>query len=628
MCGISVVLDPEGTPDTPRLLARMHAAIPHRGPDGEGALVVERGAGVLRATDHASPGAMPAVPGAVCAVAFRRLRIVDLSKAADQPMTTPERDLWIAFNGEIYNHHALRRELAADGLTFRTRSDTEVVLQGFRRWGTEVFARLEGMWAVVLLDLARGRLVACRDRFGVKPLLMARRGRALLLASEAKQILAAGPLPPNAHLVGRYLRGERFPCLDETFFEGITPLRPATWCELSLCDPTVELVPRAYWSLPAPRADPPSYADAVAELRSLLEQSSREQAAADAPVGSLVSGGIDSTGIVLGLGDAIRGGALPTFSISFPGPHSELPYIEAIVEQERLDNRRTTFDAGWLLTNLPRAIRALEEPPLALPAIAQYRVFELVRAHGVTVVLDGQGADEILGGYPYHQRTHLRDLLSGAHLGTFAREVAAMSPEYGGTSAVLRSLVGVLRPPRFPWLSRPFRRATAWPAPDESCAPTRLGRELYFDVRWGNVPIVLGYGDRNAMAHSVESRVPYFSRPLVELAFSLPDHYKVSGGLRKRILRDALGARLPARIRERRGRTGFQTPDETLLAGPMRAHLRGTILSRAVLESRWIDAAALRRHVEAQDRAGGDLRSLWRIYALAVWATCFDVSLA
>jgi len=212
----------------------MHAPIRHRGPDGEGFLVVEPdGPRRLESLDGSGTG--PALAG----LAFRRLKILDLSEAAAQPMGSPDGSLWIVFNGEIYNFRELRAELEGGGRHFATAGDTEVALAAFEAWGENAFERLEGMWAIVILDLARRRLVASRDRFGIKPLYFRREGGRLLLASEIKQILAAGSKRPcaRAPVVAKFLSGNRYPILDETFFDEIFPVPPATWFESGLDAP-------------------------------------------------------------------------------------------------------------------------------------------------------------------------------------------------------------------------------------------------------------------------------------------------------------------------------------------------------------------------------------------------------
>jgi asparagine synthase (glutamine-hydrolysing) len=582
-------------------------------------------------------------------MAFRRLRILDLSRASDQPMASPNGSCWIVFNGEVYNCGALRTELEGLGRVFRTSSDTEVALAAYEAWGEGCFARFEGMWAIVLLDLARHRLVASRDRFGIKPLYWAFDGDRFLLASEIKQVLAARATTPQAYapLVAAFLRGNRYPSLEETFFEGVRSVPPATWFEMPLeGDRSTAPHFRTYWRLAdswCPDPGAPNYAEASARFEACLTAAVASHAVADVTVGSLLSGGLDSSTLVRLLSDRARaaGKECPTFSFGFRGqdvPACELRYVDALVRQERLENHDTTFDGPWVEQNIGRVVRSLEEPPLGLPALAQYRVFELCRAHGSTVVLDGEGADEVLAGYPYHQRLLLADRARAMRLRDFAGELTAIAGREG------RSSLKVLEE----YFVGPLRRRATRPAPwtppgygqrpdpeellaaraDASPDPSLVNRRLYFDVRWGNVKLVLGYTDKSAMAHSIEARVPFFDRSLVELAFTLPDHHKVGGGDRKRILRDMARRLLPAEITERTDRMGFGTPDHALfrngLSGAARERLEG-----GFLESGCFDRVAIRRFVD--DFAVGrhqDVRGLWRLFALAAWRDEFEARIA
>ena len=333
VCGISVVVQRSGPPEAAECLLRMHAPIRHRGPDGEGALLVDDQGGVFR-----TEAAPPADRAVRVGMAFRRLRILDLSPASDQPMGSRDGACWIVFNGEIYNYRALRTELAARGRVFRTSSDTEVALAAYEEWGESCFAKLEGMWAIVVLDLARRRLVASRDRFGIKPLYWAWDGDRFLLASEIKQILAGRATTPHAYapLVAAFLRGNRYPILEETFFEDVRSVPPATWFEMAL-EGDRPTPPRfhAYWRLadswcPDPRAE--SYADASERFEACLTGAVASHSVADVTVGSLLSGGLDSSTLVRLLSDHARaaGKECPTFSFGFRGqdvPSCELRYV-------------------------------------------------------------------------------------------------------------------------------------------------------------------------------------------------------------------------------------------------------------------------------------------------------------
>jgi asparagine synthase (glutamine-hydrolysing) len=639
MCGISILLDPNGSPRfIPRLLA-MHAQIRHRGPDGEGFLLAGRDGAVSRAETVAqlAPIAAPNV-----GFAFRRLKICDLSAAADQPMGSTDQTIWVVFNGEIYNFRELRRELEALGRVFRTHGDTEVVLAAYEQWGQRCFDRLDGMWGIAIIDLRRNRLIVSRDRFGIKPVFWKiDRDGALLFASEIKQILAAtdgAPPTANRPLIAAFLRGFRYPTLEETFFEGIRSVPPATWCEIDLVAP-VEPRFQSYWNLADYTAagNTLSYEEAVERIEDRLAAAVASHRQADVKVGALLSGGLDSSTLV---GLAHRNGdtKLPTYSIGYreAAPQfCEMPYVDAMVRRDGIENHETTFNATWISDNTDRILWALEEPPLAMPAFAQYRMFEFCAEHHATVILDGQGADEITAGYPYHQRAFIKErLLRRQWLAAWSelREIARR--ERRSAFAVFYDffLRHYTQPrPQFPWIVEAGPRTGD---PDFALARGDYGhdrslvnRQLYFDVHWGNVKIVLGYGDRNAMAHSIEVRVPYFDRAFVELMFSLPDSFKIGHGDRKRALRDVARRYVPPEVTERADRMGYGTPDEAMIRGPLSDVIAAALHDPAFRAAGWIVPDQTDRFLrDFHEGRHNDFRAIWRLFALSRWARRFSVT--
>lgn len=648
MCGISVILDQSRSENgqTADMLERMHESIRHRGPDGEGYVVMNQDGSFTR-TDRFSAVRTASRPR--LAMAFRRLKIIDLTEAASQPMGSEDGSIWLVFNGEIYNFRQLRRELEASGRRFRTRGDTEVALAAYERWGEDCFARFEGMWAIVLADQRKRRIVASRDRFGIKPLFWAIENDRLFLASEAKQIIRAHTTKPHAHspLVRMYLEGARYPCLEETFFRGIRAVPPATFCEISLADGALT-TPRfqTYWTLsPAPSKAPTAipHQEAQERLRDALESAVDSHRIADVRVGSLLSGGLDS-GVLASLlipKQRKEGIETPTFSFGFRDrapDFCELRYVDRMVERDRWLNHETTFDPPWVLSNIEPFVATLEEPPLAMAALAQYKVFQLCREHDTTVVFDGQGADEILGGYPYYQRIVLIDHFKSQRWGDFSRELWSIFRESGirrTTGDIVMPILKRLRDGKrhrpHPWISADYgerfdgedlRRALT----DRGSFASRLSQQLYFDVKWGNVKIVLGYADRNAMAFSVEARVPYFDRSVVELAFSLPDDVKVGAGKRKKILRDVAQGLLPAEVLSRRERMGFGTPDAAMIRGTLWPAIREKLLDSTFLHMEPFDEGSLRRFVDGFEKGKHrDHLAVWRLWMLAIWSETYRV---
>jgi len=632
MCGISAVIAPSSSPEVTRKALRMHAPIRHRGPDGEGVMLFD-GYDISRFPEGA---AVPADASSSVAFAFRRLKIVDLTEAAAQPMCSEDGKYWIVFNGEIYNFQALRSELAPSGRTFKTSGDTEVILAAYERWGEECFKRLEGMWAIVILDLRRMRLIGCRDRFGIKPLYYRMDRDALLLASEVRQILAAtGVVRANSSLVRAFLQGNRDTVLEETFFEGIHSVPPGCWFGVPLKAPVRQLEFQRYWDLDDFQEDRPAmdYRTAVDRVGQLMIDAVRSHSVADVPVGSLLSGGLDSSTIATLLVREQK--SAPTFSFGFreAAPQfCEMPYVDGLVHREGMKNFETSFSPEWIGENADRVVNALEEPPLAMPAFAQFRTFELCRQHGTTVILDGQGSDEIFAGYPYHERLLLIEHLRRAHWKRFVREARAIARRESISTRRLVSKAFV--EPKVYKFARSLRGRNRWIAgdygyrngtPDHS---RTVNDRLHHDVKWGNAKIILGYADRNAMQFSIESRVPYFDRRLVEFAFSLPGEFKVSGATRKRVLRDFARTLLPTEITERRDRMGFATPDAAWLRGTLWPRVREAVSNDSVLSSACFDSRRARRFIDGFERGEHrDARAIWRIWMLAVWTRRFSVSI-
>jgi asparagine synthase (glutamine-hydrolysing) len=636
MCGISAIFDPRTRHATLGKLLAMHAPIRHRGPDGEGFLIADD----ARTKRYDSAGAVPADLKPRVGMAFRRLKILDLSPAASQPMQNVDGSLWIVFNGEIYNFRQLRAELEHAGRAFVSSGDTEVALAAFEEWGEQAFARFEGMWAIVILDLRQRRLVISRDRFGIKPLFWTIDQGALLLTSEIKQFMGALERrpAPNRALVEMYLRGQRYPFVEETFFDGVRSVPPASWSSIDI---DAEVQPpqfRPTWSLADFTANghAPSYPVALEAVEEKLTRAVESHLVSDVRVGALLSGGLDSATLV-GLLSKRLDTQLPTFSLGYreaAPKYCELRFVDAMVRRDGLVNHETTLDARWVRENTDQVLWTLEEPPLGMPALAQYRVFQLCAEHGATVVLDGQGSDEITAGYTTHQRLFLKQRLLRRQPIAFTKELTAIARREH------RSPFGVMN--EF-FIAPRFRRSQYdWIAPsgsrdngDEFAAAARdygrdaslVNRQLYFDVRWGNVKIILGYGDRSAMAHSIEARVPYFDRAFVELLFTLPDSYKIGRGERKMILRDVARRYVPAEITERSDRMGFGTPDGEMIRGDLWGDVQSGILNLSLLSSGTVHSDRVERFVlDFKNGVTHDYRAVWRLYALAKWGERFGVA--
>lgn len=609
MCGIAGIVRLDSAPVDAAGLHRMAALQTHRGPDGQGFAAFPR--------DHTAlprlwrePAQVPVLGDCPVGLAFRRLAILDLTEAGHQPMGTPDGRYWVVFNGEIYNHVELRRELEASGASFRSRTDTEVLLAAWSAWGERCLERMEGMFAFGILDRPGQRLFLARDRFGIKPLYWAEHAGGIAFASEIKPVLAGLGMParPSTAAAHDLLVRGRKDHRETTFFEGVQQLPPAHLLTVK----ARAAPPRAYYDLSdAVRrrmADLPEAPEARTRLfREALEATVRSHLRSDVPVGTCLSGGLDSSAIVC-LVAAIRAdlrtalGATPasdgrfhTFSARSADPAlDEGRYMDAVTRHTGLPNHAVIPGPAGFFDDLPDLLWHQEEPFQGGSPYAQWMVMREASASGVKVLLDGQGADEILGGYPGTAPSAVADDLArlrwGRALSTWRHSSLGGAK---GLAAAGLALVGVRAPRRAsPLLSQELRSAGTGSEPPRDL-PTRLRSERRALVSW-HLPALLHYEDRNSMAHSLEARVPFLDRRLVELALALPAEDLLGAGWSKRILREAVAADLPEGVRSRRDKIGFATPDASWMAWARQDRLPAFLNLFTQDPSPWIDWRAAR----------------------------------
>jgi asparagine synthase (glutamine-hydrolysing) len=646
MCGLSAIIDFEpGQRLLPSLLA-MHERIPHRGPDGEGFTVVDAS---WRATGERTAAGLQssARPDLRLGMAFRWLQIQDPGEAAAQPMASPDGSVWLMFNGEVYNFQEIGRELAQLGHRFTSVSDTEVILAAYMQWGSGCFSRLNGMWAMILLDLRDRKIVISRDRFGIKPLFYYHGPTRLIIGSEVKQLLAAGaPALANRAAVARFIGNQRPATPEETFFKDIFAQPAATFAEISL-QAAGNISFQPYWQLDPPEieaAAPLSLGAACDKLDTLLTQSVAEHMVAQAPLGHLISGGLDSS-LLAALaapnyqqrGECGMGASMVLASRS--DRYDESAYIDQVVTALQFQSFRAEFSSVWLKANIDRITWTQEEPVAGMAVAGQFLVYETAGRHGARVVLDGQGADEIFAGYPRHQHTVLKDYLRRRALPALLRELISLRREDARFFRDVWSLRIIPRLARALGLGESSKEARNFLSSEskhvlsqrenltrQEYQSTALRKELLADILTGNLRPVLSVTDRNAMAHSIEARVPYVDRRIVEFAFQLPDEFKVGDGKRKRIMRLLAERYLPRTIVSRVDRIGFGAPIEQWLTADFRAELAalpdGDVFRRSAL----FDPSLLRHYIkeflEARHRDSG---TLWRLYAVDTWARVYAV---
>lgn len=521
------------------------------------------------------------------ALAHRRLSILDLSAAGWQPMISPDRHHAIAFNGEIYNYKELRLELESVGIKFYSNSDTEVLLQAYLYWGKDdlksFLNRLVGMFAFAILDTHKQTLTLVRDFFGIKPLYYNRTSAQFAFASEIKALLPVIPKPLKANLqrVYDYLNSGLTDHGAETMFAGIEQLPAAHYLELSLENPnTAE--PIRYWDIDLNRRSPLSYSETVTQLRDLFLENVQLHLRSDVPVGAALSGGIDSSAIVSAMRYLEPNLEIHTFSYIADDPvFCEEKWVDIIQNSCGTIAHKVHATSAELVADLEELSLAQDEPFGSTSIYAQYRVFKLAQQHGIKVMLDGQGADELLAGYRsclpmrFASLIRQRRYLEGLQFIRYTSKIPDAN--------ILQGLAGNLLPNK---IKRGIKRllpnqSTAiattnykWFA-DQGVTPSifaqgsgnDLLREfLYQTLTTTSVPMLLRYEDRNSMNFSIESRVPFLTPALAEFMLTLPEEYIIApDGTSKSIFRAAMRGIVPDQILDRKDKIGFATPEQKWL---------------------------------------------------------------
>ncbi len=621
MCGIVgiVGLNSREFVDETRLKS-MRDVLHHRGPDGEG-LWIEGPVGLGQ----------------------RRLAIIDVVGGA-QPMPNEDESVWAVFNGEIYNHAALRPWLERRGHHYRTRSDTETIIHLYEEEGERCVERLQGMFAFALWDRARQRLLLARDRLGIKPLYFAPTDRELIFASEIKAILAAGGIAPafNTAVLPEFLAHGFVPGA-ETFFRGVFKLLPGRTLSWSSRDGLQE---RRYWRLPAELDDAATPAMQAREVRTRLESAVRSHLMSDVPLGLFLSGGLDSSGLA-GLMAPMVNEPIRTFSVGVPeADANELDYARLVARAVGAEHREVVVPPADFFGALPRLVWH-EDEPIAFPSsVLLYFVSRLARDH-VKVVLTGEGADELFLGYNRYRVTAWNERAGRVYRFVPPALRAAIRSSVGSWPAPVRrragrTFVALESGPRalfcenfsvFPTavqrqlLADPTRLDLRDPHADAlryfADAPGgTLDRMSHADLQTYLVELLMKQ-DQMSMAASVESRVPFLDHEFVEYVAAMPGRFKLRGWQTKAVLREALRDVVPPAVLTRK-KMGFPVPVGRWLRGPFWPVVQEFVLGSRALQRGLFEPDAVRRLAE-QHRAGvaehGD--RLWLLTNLEIWQRVF-----
>lgn len=598
----------------PEKIIEMSTLIAHRGPDDVGHVLIDT-RGVQRPYDFSARNGD--LSGYDLALANRRLAIIDLSSLGHQPMAA--QGCTLIYNGEIYNYLELRAELSAQGHAFESRSDTEVLLHAYLEWGVNCLSHLNGMFAFAIWDARSQTLFCARDRIGIKPFYYYLSDQDLIFASEIKSILSMLPRKPevNPGVVYDFLSVGRLDHTAETFFEGI--IRLPAGCYILASREQIQI--KRYWELKNEEQRPASLEESGQQFRELFIDAVRLQMRSDVTVGSCLSGGMDSSALVC-VAASQTPKRMQTFTARYhDATMDEWRYAQLVADHAAVDTAPVFAEPQHFWRELPDLLWTQEEPFGGPSVYAQWNLMRTVRAKGVRVLLDGQGGDELLCGYAKYFYFALADMHRQGQVGRFA--LTLLRAVFNGGAHLYNFKAAQRYLPRRSHrladeLLRPeFRQAHAGRHIVHPKVNVRSQQIL--DVQKYSLPVLLRYEDKNSMAHSIESRVPFLDHRLVEFAISLPTSHKLAGAQAKRVMRESLTDVMPPEILRRRTKLGFGGTFSSWIDG-LKPQLEQWLDARTLHLDRYVQRPALRRQLEARDPA------LFRPLILDNWLERFGYS--
>jgi asparagine synthase (glutamine-hydrolysing) len=552
-----------------------------------------------------------------------------------QPMAQPPGRRWLTYNGEIYRREALRSALTAAGVDAPGRTDTALVLAALGAWGVDAFERLEGMFALACYDADAGRLLVARDRFGIKPLYVLRTAHGIAFASEIKQFLPVPGFRPRLNEA----RARDFLDLGltdhtcETLWRDVGVVPPGTAIIADIGpDGALRIGQRCWYEPPPARPGRGSAADRTARFAEALRLSIREHVPREVSAGISLSGGLDSSALA-----CLAPVPLPCFSLVHDDPAvDESRFARSVTRHLASPWIPVRLEAAELPAAVAAAVRSLDEPFPSLSVVAQWAVFRAARRQGVRVLLTGQGADELLGGYPFLLGTQLATLLRAGRWRVLASEIRAQRRLYGHSAGfLLRSLATAVAPAALlarmtqhgwadPGLSRARLAVRRGGARDE--AARGLGSFRRQLLGPANLAMLLRYEDRTAMAHGVESRPPFLDHRVVEAALALGGDELIVRGISKHPLRALARSAMPPDVLGRLDKRGFPTPETAWLKGPLRGYVLQQARRAHERFPELVCRSALAAVAAVLDEPGPLRAPVWRIGALGAWAEEFGVA--
>jgi len=604
MCGIHGFFTSNQNRDENNLLIRnMVASTNHRGPDYSGIEVLH-----------------PVYFG------HNRLSIIDLNPEANQPMNFGK--YWIVFNGEIYNYKEIKVDLIQKGVQFSTSSDTEVILKSYDFYGEKCIEKFIGMWAFSIFNTEENSLFCSRDRFGIKPFYFIHHNEEFFFSSEIKSLKTTPNFSSNLNLsqVNRGLQLGWIGYKNETYFSEIQTLEPGH----NLVLKNKKLSISKYWSYESEQSAVSS-SEAVQQFKDLFDDSLKLHVRSDVPIGATLSGGIDSSSIVSSLLKNSLSSNLETFSIYYDSTKGfdERPFIRTIEQkyQKQFQLNYYSPNEQEIAKDFDAIAYSMDFPLSGSSPISQYYVMKLAKEKGIKVILSGQGADDYMGGYMHSYYRLYAEWMKHFQFGKLSKGIKEYKKIHAASNSKLTNVL--LKSTLSSFMSEdaiykfeyknylPFlgNQKNDWNI-FENFSSSKLNEFHYALMNYSSLPTLLHYEDRNSMAHSIESRVPFLDHRLVELLFQFPDDLKINNGWTKFVLRQAMEGVLPKEIQWRTDKKGFVTPGEILWLRGSLAHL----LEIDYTQISFLDKTKTKNLIEDFKKGNNKFAKLvWRVACLNHW---------
>lgn len=640
MCGICGIFQLGDKSVDVNLLHKMTEEIKHRGPDDEGYSAIDSNAdNIIRFSGNDTikklkfPFIKDCQVDLKIAFGFRRLSIIDLSHHGHQPMVNDDESIMLAFNGEIYNYLEIREELKDIGHEFNSNTDTEVVLHSYIEWGEECVKKFNGMWAFALYDKKNNILFASRDRYGIKPFYYHFDNGTFIFASEIKQILLSDNVKREVEeeAAVNYLFSGFKDYSKKTFFKDIFQLEPSH--NIVICNNEIKI--NKYWNttINDKYEKNKNPKEVEGKFYSLFESSVKLRHRADVPVGIALSGGLDSSSTAV-MANTFKKTVFKTFTMVFDDKkYDEREYAKLVADNINCTRFEHSPDIKQFKNELKEMVYHFEEPFRSASVFSQWCLMKIAKENGITVLLEGQGADELIAGYEWYYNNYFIDLINRFSFFQLIKELNAYSNNYKVKfiSVIKNIFVAYMKfvSNKIRIKSGFFKIMSQQSKDHHSTYKSNYKNQLTKELDYGIHKLIrelLNYGDKNSMKYSVENRVPFLDYRLVDYVESLPLNWKIENATTKKILRDSLREILPKEIRNRYSKLGFTTPQELWQKNELKDIIKTELFSDEFLSLPYFKKEEIINYIESYFNGKHNNYSfIWRCFNFMCWKRRFGV---